>query len=419
MKVCTLKVFLDNNASSKVSETVVKAMIPYFTDIISPPGSEYGISAGVEAKEALDEARTVIAKKLQVDPEELVFTSGQTESNNLAIKGIAFANLNSENKYIIASSVSHFSILDSLESLKKYFGFEYDLIKVDSEGFIDRTHLTELLAKHPLIVSIPHGNQEIGTVEDLEDIIDLCHKFNTLIHIEASYSFCKVPLDGSKPDLVTITAHLIHGPKGVGALKIRKKVKIVRLMDGGLQENHKRGGTENIPGIVGFATAVSEYAPEINNYTQELRDYLWENLKKKISNFQLTGAADKTKRIPNHLSLVFNYVEGESILLHLDMLGFMIATGSACSSKRLEASHVLTAIGLPTEVSHGSVRIGVSQYNTKEEIDAFIPELNKVIKRLREMSPVNEEFMKEYFEMKAAGKIHDEHDHHHEIEEHD
>jgi len=394
-------------------------MMPYFTDIVSPPGSEYGISAGIEAKEALDEARTTIAMKLQVDPNEIIFTSGQTESNNLAIKGIAFANLNSKNRYIVASSVSHFSVLDSLESLKKYFDFEYDLIKVDSEGFIDRNHLNELLAKNPLIVSIPHGNQEIGTVEDLEDIITLCHKSNSLIHVEASYSLCKVPLDGSKPDLVTITSHLIHGPKGVGALKIGKKVKMVRLMDGGLQENQKRGGTENIPGIVGFATAVSEYTPEVNKRTQELRDYLWEKLSNNLSNFQLTGAIDRTKRLPNHLSLVFNYVEGESILLHLDMLGFMIATGSACSSKRLEASHVLTAIGLPTEISHGSVRIGLSKYNTKEEIDAFIPELAKVIKRLREMSPVDEEFMKEYFEMKASGKIHDEHDHHHEIEEHD
>ncbi|MHA1974572.1 MAG: cysteine desulfurase family protein [Candidatus Hodarchaeales archaeon] len=415
-----MKIFLDNNASTQVSQSVVNAMKRFFTDVVAPPGSDYGISAGVKAKEALDEAREVIASKLNVKPEEIIFTSGQVESNNLVIKGIAFRNLKSENKYLIASSISHMSILDSLKALEKHFGFKYDLIKVDSEGFLDRDHLKELLGKKPLLVSVPHGNVEIGTVDDVNEIANICHEFEVPIHVEATYSFCKVPLDASKLDFVTVTSHLIHGPKGSGALKVNRKIKLVKQIDGGLQEFGYRGGTENLPAIVGFATAVKEYTQELVDKERELRDYLWELAKEKLSEYQITGPKDRSKRLPNHFSIVCNFVEGESILLHLDMLGYMIATGSACSSKRLQASHVLTAIGLPTEVSHGSVRVGVSYFNTKEEIEGFLDNLATVVDRLRAMSPVDSEFMDEYFKMKAEGKVEEEEDHHHhEIEEDD
>ncbi|MHA1226467.1 MAG: cysteine desulfurase family protein [Candidatus Hodarchaeales archaeon] len=414
-----MKVFLDNNASTQVSETVVNAMKTFYTEVVAPPGSDYGISAGVKAKEALDEAREVIATKLNVKSEEIIFTSGQAESNNLVIKGLAFANLKNTNKYLIASSISHMSVLDSLKALKKYFGFEYELIKVDSEGFLDRTHLRELLAKKPLLVSVPHGNVEIGTVENVIEIAEVCHEFGVPIHVEATYSFCKMPLDASKLDFVTVTSHLIHGPKGAGALKINKKIKLVKQIDGGLQEFGLRSGTENLPAIVGFATAVKEYKQELIEKERELRDYLWEMAQEKLSDYQITGPKDRSKRLPNHFSIVCNFVEGESILLHLDMLGYMIATGSACSSKRLQASHVLTAIGLPTEVSHGSVRVGVSHLNTKEEIEGFLDNLAKVVDRLRAMSPVDSEFMEEYLKMKAEGKVEEEDHHHHDIEEDD
>jgi cysteine desulfurase len=409
--VIRLKVYLDNNASSRVSESVIKAMMPYMRDIIAPPNSDYGISAGVEANSALEKSRVLIAKKLNVIPQEIVFTSGQAESNNLAIKGIAFANLNHTNKLILASSISHSSVLDSLSSLKK-FGFKFELIKVDSEGFLDKRHLIKLLEMNPLLVSISHGNGEIGTLENIETIAAICHEYNIPIHVEASYSFCKTPLDASKLDLVTITSHLIHGPKGVGALKIRKGLKITSLVDGGLQEDGRRGGTENIPGIVGFAKAVEEYNANIVEKTRKLRDNLWELMEKKITDFQITGAIDRAKRLPNHYSVVINYVEGESILLHLDLLGFMIATGSACSSKRLKASHVLTAIGLPTEISHGSVRVGLSHYNTQKELELFVENLKTVIKRLREMSPMDAQYMKEWNEMKSRGEVIEE-DHQH------
>lgn len=414
----SLKVYLDNNASTRVDPAVIEAMMPYFTEIISPPSSDYGHSFGVEAKQALDSAREAIATKINVNPTEIVFTSGQAESNNFALKGIALANLGKEKKYFLASNVSHSTVLDSLSGLKK-LGFTTKLIKVDSEGFIKRDHLRELLSESsdaPLLVSVPHGNVEIGTVEDIKELASICHEYNVPIHVEATYSFCKVPLDASAVDMVTLTSHLIHGPKGVGALFIKKGLRIQKLIDGGLQENRKRGGTENLPGIVGFAKAVEIFAQDTNQKIKELRDYLWQTLEKKISDFQITGPIKMDKRLPNHYSVVINYVEGESILLHLDMLDFMIATGSACSSKQLKASHVLSAIGLPTEVSHGSIRIGLSKYNTKEEINQFIEHLSSIIARLRAISPMNAEFMREWQETKEKGDIAEE-DHHHDIDD--
>ncbi|UCG03494.1 MAG: cysteine desulfurase [Candidatus Heimdallarchaeota archaeon] len=411
-----MKVYLDNNASTRVDPSVIESMMPFFTEITSPPSSDYGHSFGVEAKQALDSAREIIATKINVDPSEIVFTSGQAESNNFAIKGIAFMNIKSDSKTIIASSVSHSTILDSLKSLKK-LGFNTKLIDVDSEGFIDRDQLRKLLSEVddlPLLVSIPHGNVEIGTVEDIEEIASICHEYNVPIHIEASYSFCKIPFDASIVDMATITSHLIHGPKGVGALYLKKGIKTQRIIDGGLQENKKRGGTENLPGIVGFAKAVELYTPEINEKVKELRNYLWQTFENKISDFKITGPLNKDKRLPNHYSVVINYVEGESILLHLDMLDFMIATGSACSSKQLKASHVLSAIGLPTEISHGSVRIGLSKYNTEEEIDQFVGHLAGIVERLRAISPMNADFMREWQEMKDKGAIED---HHHDFDD--
>ena len=413
-----MKVYFDNNASTHVDPSVIESMTPYFTEIISPPSSDYGHSFGVETKQALDSARETIATKINVDPSEIVFTSGQAESNNFAIKGIALANISGKSKTLVASSVSHSTILDSLSSLKK-LGFNIKLIDVDSEGFINRDHLQKLLNDSdnlPLLVSIPHGNVEIGTVEDINEIASICHEYNVPVHIEATYSFCKVPLNASNADMATITSHLIHGPKGVGALYLKKGLKIQRLIDGGLQENRKRGGTENIPGIVGFAKAVEIFSPEINEKVKELRNYLWRKFEEKISDFKITGPINKDKRLPNHYSAVINYVEGESILLHLDMLDFMIATGSACSSKQLKASHVLSAIGLPTEVSHGSIRIGLSKYNTEEEVDQFVEHLASIIERLRAISPMNADFMREWQEMKDQGMVEEE-DHHHDFDD--
>jgi cysteine desulfurase len=226
-----------------------------------------------------------------------------------------------------------------------------------------------------------------------------------------TYSFCKVPTDASIVDMVSISGHLIHGPKGVGAFYLRKGIKILPLLDGGLQENRKRAGTENLPGIVGFAEAIKQFTPDVIEKLRDLRNYTNELFRVNITEYKITGPADMSKRLPGHFSAVMSYVEGESILLYLDMLNFIVATGSACSSKQLKASHVLSAIGLPTEISHGSIRLGLSKYNSKEQLDEFILHLKNTVNRLREMSPMNAEFMREWETNKKDGELPEENDH--------
>ncbi len=412
-----MKVYLDNNASTRVDDNVLESMIPFFTDVISPPSSEYGNSFGVEAQEALSKARETIAKKLNVDPSEIIFTSGQAESNNTALKGFALANEKPDSKLILASAVSHSTIMDPLKSLVKHHGFNLELIDVDKEGFINHDHLRKLLKLKPLLVTVPHGNVEIGTIEDISTIATICHEQNVPLHVDMTYSFCKIDTDASVVDMATIASHLIHGPKGVGALYLKKRQRLRPLIDGGFQENRKRAGTENIPGIVGFAEAVTQFTPDVVKKITELRDYTQELFRKHLTEFSITGASNTNKRLPGHFSAVISYVEGESILLYLDMLNFMVATGSACSSKQLKASHVLSAIGLPTEVSHGSIRLGLSKYNEKEQLDEFIVQLVQIVERLRAMSPVNQDFMREWKEMKESGEYNEEDHHHHDDED--
>lgn len=409
-----MKVFLDSNSGTKVEEQVIDSIKKCQETIYGAPGSDYGHSFGVEAFQAIEESREIIAKKINATPSEIVFSSGNTETNNHVIKGVAFKNWNSNKKLIVASSVSHSSILESLKFLEK-FGFITKLIEVDSEGYVKRDHLEKLLAENPILVSIPHGNIEIGTLENINSLSKICHNHNVPIHIDAASSFCKIPINVKKDniDFVTLSAHLIHGPKGIGALYIKKGIKLEKLLHGGLQEKNRRSGIENVAGIVGFGKAVTLFTEEVINYNIKLQEMLLEKITEKITDFSITGPKDFSKRIPGHLSLVINYVEGESILLHLDMAGFMIATGSACSSKKLQPSHVLTAIGLPTEISHGSIRIGLSKYNTKEEILLFVDNLAEISQKLRDISPVDEEFMREWQEMKAKGLIEEDHDHHH------
>ena len=412
-----MKIFFDNNASTRVDDKVLEAMVPFFTDVISPPSSEYGNSFGIDAQEALDAARKIIADKLNVTPTEVVFTSGQAESNNTLIKGFALANHERiGSKLIVASTVSHSTVLESIKSIVKHNGFEFQPITVDSEGFVKLDHLKQLLAKKPLFVSIPHGNVEIGTVENITEISKLCKEHEVPLHVDMTYSFCKIPTDASIVDMASIASHLIHGPKGTGALYLRKGLKILPLLDGGLQENRKRAGTENLPGIVGFAEAVRLFTPDIIEKMRDLQNYTMELFNTNITDYEMTGPSNLLKRIPGHFSAVMSYVEGESILLYLDMLNFMVATGSACSSKQLKASHVLSAIGLPTEISHGSIRLGLSKFNTKEQLDEFIGHLKKTVNRLREMSPMNAEFMQEWENKKENGEFQEEDDHHHNSE---
>lgn len=405
-----MKVYLDNNASTRVDDRVLEAMLPFFTDIISPPSSEYGNSFGVETQEALDSARQTIAQKLNIQPTELIFTSGQAESNNTALKGFALANQKTS-KLILVSTVSHSTVLESVRTLKKHFGFEVKHIEVNTDGRVKISHLKELIAEKPLLVSVPHGNVEIGTIEDISTISKLCLESSVPLHVDMTYSFCKIPTDASEVTMATISSHLIHGPKGVGGLYVKKGTKFRPLIDGGLQEHRKRAGTENVPGIIGFAEAVKQFDEETISKMNDLRNYTNELFNTHITDYIITGPKNMTERLPGHFSAVVKYVEGESILLYLDMVNFMIATGSACSSKQLKASHVLSAIGLPTEISHGSIRLGLSKYNNKSQLKEFIGHLKQTVERLRTMSPMNEEFMREWQEMKDSGEIIEDHHH--------
>ncbi|MFW9990626.1 MAG: cysteine desulfurase family protein [Candidatus Odinarchaeota archaeon] len=408
------KIFLDNASTTRVADEVVEAMLPYFTEKFGTASSDYGHSFGVEAKEAMDEARATVASALKTSPDGIIFTSGGTESNNLAIKGIAYRYKNKGN-HIIVSSIAHSSALDACEALEKE-GFQITLAGVDNQGFIKLDELEKAITDKTILVSVDHGNAEIGAIQDLEKIGKICKERDVRFHADAAQSFTRVPIDVDKMhlDLVTISGHKIHGPKGIGALYVRKGVRLHKLIDGGMYERNLRGGTENIPGIVGLgkAVAISEGVADI---LTPLRDKLINRVLNEIPEVQLTGPPAGPHRLPTIASFVINYVEGESLLLHLDMRGFNVNTGSACSTKKLKASHVLTAIGLPVEISHGSVRLSVGRYNTEEEVDAVVDNLKEVVTRLREMSPLNAEFMKEWEkekeEMYKRGESPEDHHH--------
>lgn len=410
------KLYFDNASTTRVADEVVSDMLPYFTEKYGVASSDYGHSFGVEAKEGMDNTREIISSYIHCSPEEVIFTSGGTESNNLALKGVARRYRNRGN-HIIVSGISHSSIIDSCAALEKE-GFDITTVAVDSEGFIDLDALKSAITDKTVLVSIDHGNAEIGTLHDVEKIGSLIKGINKniIFHADAVQSFTKVPInvDQMHLDLVSLSGHLINGPKGVGALYVRKGIRLSKIIDGGLFERNLRGGTENIPGIVGFGKAV-EISRGVSGILVPLRDRVINRITAEIPDVKLTGPPAGPDRLPHVASFVINYVEGESLLLHMDMRGFNIHTGSACSTKKLKASHVLTAIGLPVEVSHGSVRISVGRYNTEKEVDKLVDNLKEVVIRLREMSPLNADYMekweKEKEEMYKQGK--DPAHHHH------
>ncbi|MHA2334206.1 MAG: cysteine desulfurase family protein [Candidatus Hodarchaeales archaeon] len=408
------RIFLDNASTTRVADEVLEAMLPYFTEKFGIASSDYGHSFGIESKEAMDNARSTVARALNASPDEIIFTSGGTESNNLAIKGIAYKNRKKGN-HIIISSIAHSSALDACEALEKE-GFEITRAGVDNQGSIKLPELEQAITDKTILVSVDHGNAEIGTVQDLEKIGKICKEKNVKFHADAAQSFTRVMIDVEKMnlDLITVSGHKINGPKGTGALYVRKGVRLQKLIHGGMYERNLRGGTENIPGIVGLGKAV-EIAEGVKDILSPLRDKLISRMMDEIPEVKLTGPPAGPWRLPHIASFVISYVEGESLLLHLDMRGFNINTGSACSTKKLKASHVLTAIGLPVEVSHGSVRVSVGRYNTEEEIDSVVDNLKEVVARLRQMSPLNAEFMKEWEkekeEMYRRGESPDDHHH--------
>ena len=384
--------------TTPVRDEVIQAMIPYLKSKFGLASSDYGHSFGVKAAEALNDARETIAKAVGASPEEIIFTSGGTEANNLALKGIAYnARMRNKGKHIVTSSIEQSSVRDTCNALEKE-GFEITYLKVDAVGRVDPKDIADAIHTDTILVTIQHGNGEIGVIQDIKAIGEICREHKVLFHTDAVQSFCKIPInvEEMKLDLMTVSAHLIYGPKGIGALYVRKGIRLAKQIHGGFYERNLRGGTENIPAIVGFSKAVELFDWSDVEFFAEVRGYLIEKLINSISDVQVTGPLDN--RLPHVASFVINYVEGESLLLHLDMHGFSIATGSACSTKRLQASHVLTAIGIPQEISHGSIRMTLGLGNTREQVDRLIETLSEVVNRLREISPMSPELMRKWQE---------------------
>ncbi|AKB84894.1 cysteine desulfurase family protein [Methanococcoides methylutens] len=381
-------VYLDNAASTRLDERVLEAMKPYFFDTYAVATSEFGYSMGIESKEGLERSRKVIASALGGDANEIVFTSGSTESSNMAIKGVLSALKGKKDDHLIVSRLEDFDVLNTAKMLEKQ-GYKVDFIDVDSEGVLDLEMLKAAITPQTALVSIQYANQEIGTVQDIKAIADICKEKEVLLHTDATHSFTRLPLDVSQipVDLVTVSAHTIHGPRGVGALYIREGTPINKWMDGGFQEFDLRAGIENIPGAVGFATAVELVTPEENEQLKAMRDRIIERVQSEISHVTLNGSA--TSRLPQNANLTFHYVEGESITLHLDMMGFAVSTGSACFSRSLEASHVILGIGGDHERAHGSLRFSFGRFNTMEDADAIIDALKEVVENLRAISPLS------------------------------
>lgn len=380
-------IYLDNSAATRLDEQVLEAMTPCYFENYAVATSEFGYSQGLESREILADARAALSSALGASPEEFIFTSGNTESSNLAIKGVAKALGEKKGKHIIVSAIEDFPVLHSARALAKQ-GFLVDYLEVDGEGLVDLSQLEAMLRDDTILVSIQHGNQEIGTLQDIAAIGRICRSKNVLFHTDATHTFTKVPLDIREiaADLVTVSAHTIHGPKGIGGLFVRKGTPIAKIMDGGFQEFDLRAGIENIPAAVGFAKAVSLVSDEENRQLKEMRDALIRMVFEKIPNVTLNG--DPENRLPQNANITFHHVEGESITLHLDMYGIAVSTGSACFSRSLEASHVMMAIGGDHERAHGSIRFSFGRYNSMEEISFVVDTLANIVEKLRIISPL-------------------------------
>ncbi len=378
-----MKVYLDNGSTTMAAKEVVRAMLPYLTNKYGNASTLYNL--GQEANKALEKSRAVIAKKISAEPEEIIFTSGGSESDNLAIKGFAYANKEKGN-HIITTKIEHSAVTETCRALEKE-GFEVTYLGVDKEGFVKLDELKKSITKKTILVSIIAANNEIGTIQPLEKIGKICSENNAVFHTDAVQAFTKTEIDVKKQNisLLSLSAHKIHGPKGVGALYIKKGTKIKRLLDGGPQEKRLRAGTENIAGIVGFAKASGLIKKEDIEKMTKLRDYLMEELLK-IPNTVLNGS--RKNRLCNNVNVSFKYIEGEALLMKLNEKGIMVSTGSACSSHELKPSHVLLAISLNPADAHGSIRTTLSKYTTKQEIDYLLKHLPNMVDDLRKLSPL-------------------------------
>lgn len=381
-------VYLDYSATTPVKEEVLQEMIPYFTEKYGNPSSLYDI--GLENKEALNRAREQVAALINAKPSEIYFTGCGTEADNWAVFGTA-EKLKAKGNHIITTRIEHHAMLHSCAALEKD-GFAVTYLDIDKNGMIDLKQLEEAITDKTILISIMLVNNEIGTIEPVKEAAAIARKHQILFHTDAVQALGNVPIDVKElgVDMLSVSAHKIYGPKGVGALYIRKGVQINNFMHGGAQENRRRAGTENVPGIVGFGKAAEIALRDLNKHiehSKKLRDHLRERILTEIPDTFVNGTMEH--RHPGNLNVTFEYIEGEAILLLLNQLGISVSTGSACSSASLEPSHVLSALGVPVEMIHGTVRFTVGDMTTMEDIDYVADSLKTVVQRLREISSVN------------------------------
>ncbi len=379
--------YMDNAAATRLDERVLETMTPFFFQTYAVATSEFGYSLGIESRDALDGARASLSGRLGASPEEFIFTSGDTESSNMALKGVALALGEKKGRHLIVSSIEDFPVLHSAQTLERQ-GYRVTFLPVDGEGVVDLDALEKAIDKETFLVSIQHANQEIGTVQDIHAIAAICREKGTLFHTDATHTFTRIPIDVREVpvDLISVSAHTIHGPKGIGGLYVRKKTPLAKWMDGGFQEFDLRAGLENIPGSVGFAKAAELVTDDENRQLAQMRDSIIDRLLSEVSDTTLNG--HRSKRVPQNANVSFHFVEGESITLHLDTRGFAVSTGSACFSRSLEGSHVIFGIGGDHERAHGSIRFTLGRYNTMEEVDQVVSTISEVVAQLRSISPL-------------------------------
>ncbi len=381
------RIYLDHAATTPTHPEVVKAMLPYFTDVFGNPSTIY--SYGQEAKGAIEEARAKVAELIGARGEEIAFTSGGTEADNFALKGVAYANEHKGN-HIITTSIEHHAVMEVGKFLEKR-GFQITRLLVDQYGLVDPDDVRKAITDKTILISVMHASNEVGTIEPVDEIGEIAREAGVYFHTDAVQTVGHIPVsvDELKVDLLSISAHKLYGPKGVGALYIRKGTKLVSLIHGGEQERGRRAGTENVPAIVGLGKAVELAGQEMGKEAERLaylRDKLIEGLGEKIDHIRLNG--HPRKRLPNNVNVSVDFVEGESILLNLDLEGISASTGSACSSSSLEPSHVLLALGLSPEQAHGSLRFTFGRENTEEDMERVLEVLPGIVATLRAMSPL-------------------------------
>lgn len=388
-------IYLDNAATTKTRPEVVEAMLPYFTESYGNPSSVYTFSA--KSKEAVTKAREIIADSLGVKSNEIYFTAGGSEADNWALVAAAEA-YEAKGKHIITSKIEHHAILHTCEYLEKR-GYEVTYLDVDENGVVKLDELKKAIRPDTILISIMFANNEIGTIEPIKEIGAIAKEHGILFHTDAVQAYGHVPIsaDEYNIDMLSASGHKINGPKGIGFLYIRKGVKIRSFIHGGAQERRRRAGTENVPGIVGFGKAVQLAMDEMEERTKkevEMREYLMEKVLREVPFTRINGS--RTSRLPNNINFAFQFIEGESLLIKLDMAGICGSSGSACTSGSLDPSHVLLAIGLPHEIAHGSLRLTLSEKNTMEEMDITADKIKEIVAYLRELSPLYEDYMRKH-----------------------